>query len=73
MTSLIHEADLLGYNVYQDSTNHYQWTIEISINKGKLLLQEQTLEKWILISNKIPQVWLETKEILEFLKRLKEK
>ena len=73
MTSLIHEADLLGYNVYQDSTNHYQWTIEIPINKGKLLLQEQTLGKWALISNKIPQVWLKTKETLEFLKRLKEK
>ena len=72
MASLLNEAELIGCNIYQDSTNHYQWKIEIPITKGKLLLEEQELGRWLLISNKIPQVWLKTEETLNFLRKLSE-
>ena len=37
MTNLLNEAQLLGYKIYQDPNNHYLWTIEIPLGKGKLL------------------------------------
>jgi len=70
MTSLLNEAKLLGFKIYQDSNNHYQWTIEIRSNETKLILQEQYLEEWLLISDKIPQIWLKTEETLRFLRIL---
>ncbi len=73
MASLLNEAKSLGFNIYQDSYNHYQWTIEIPLDKGELLMREQGFGKWLLISNTIPQVWLKTELGLKFLKKLTRK
>ena len=71
MANLLNEAELTGCNIYQDSTNHYQWKIEIPTSKGKLLLEEKELGRWLVISNKTPQLWLKTQETLDFLQRFK--
>lgn len=63
--NLLNQAQLLGGNIYQDTTN--QWIIELFINNEKLLLQEQESDKWLWISKKIPQALLTTEETLKIL------
>ncbi len=71
MANLLNEAKSMGCNIYQDSTKNYQWKIEIPRGKGRLLLEERELGKWLVISNKTPQAWLKTNETLEFLQKFK--
>ena len=70
MTSLLNEAKLLGFRIYQDSKNHYQWTVEIRGDKDKLVLEEQYFGQWLLISNEVPQICLKTEESIRFLRIL---
>ena len=67
----INRAKSLGWKVYQDSLN--QWTIEIVIKEREIILQEKDSNKWLLLSNKVPQAILKPKEVSRFLKGLKKK
>ena len=65
---LISRAISLGCKVNRDFNSH--WTIEYSTNKEKLILKEEEINRWLWISNKIPQTFLKTNETLEILKKL---
>lgn len=69
-TSLLNQAELLGSNIYQASTN--QLIIEIPRNNKKLRLEEQKSDTWLLISHENPEISLKTKEAIKFLKKLNE-
>ena len=61
----------MGWKVYRDSVG--KCTIELPIKNKEVVLKKQEPNKWMLISDKIPQALLETKEasklIQEIIKR----
>ena len=65
---LINKAKLLGCSVYQNPNN--QWTIKFSPKRKELILKEQEIDKWLWISEKIPQTSLTTRETLDILDKL---
>lgn len=65
-------AKSLGWNVYKNSNNTY--AIEIPLkNKEILLLKEESPNRWLLISNQMPQAILKTEEVSKLIKELKKK
>ena len=61
------KAMLAGWKVYEDSVGKI--TIEIPIKDREVLLKRQELNKWLLISDKIPQVVLKTKQASIFIQK----
>lgn len=60
----------MGYEVYRNSNDQQivkAWTKEAEI----LLEENKSSDKWLLISNQVPQVWLTTERALGVLKRIK--
>ncbi|VEP17872.1 conserved hypothetical protein [Hyella patelloides LEGE 07179] len=68
--SLLNQVKLLGCDAYQSPNN--QWVIELSIDRKKLLLQEQESNQWLLICNENPQMFLKTRQILTYLEKIQE-
>ena len=68
---LAEKAVSMGWRVYKDSVG--KCVIELPIKDKEVVLKKQEPNKWMLISNKIPQALLETKEasklIQEIIKR----
>ena len=58
---LISKAILNGLTVYQDSFG--KWVIKTSVKDREIVLKEQKYNKWLFISNEIPQAKLEGLEI----------
>ena len=61
------KAMSMGWKVYEDSIGKI--TIEIPIENRKVLLKKQEPDKWLLISDKIPQVVLKTKQASIFIQK----
>ena len=61
------KAMSIGWKVYKDSIG--KTTIEIPIKNRKVLLKKQEPDKWLLISDKIPQVVLKTKQASIFIQK----
>ena len=59
----------MGWNIYKNSDNNY--TIEVPIENKELLLKEEKSNKWVLISNQIPQVILKAEEVAKAIKEIK--
>ena len=59
----------MGWNIYKNSGNNY--TIEVPIENKELLLKEEKSNKWVLISNQIPQVILKAEEVAKVIKEIK--
>ncbi len=66
---LISKAILNGLTVYQDSFG--KWSIRTLVNEREILLKEQKYNKWLFLSNEIPQAKLEINQISGFLQALK--
>jgi hypothetical protein len=64
-------AKSLGWNVYKNLGNNY--VIEVPIKDKKFLLKEERLNKWLLISNEMPQVILETEEASKLIEKIRDK
>ena len=68
---LVEKAVSMGWKVYRDSVG--KCVIELPIKDKEVILKKQEPNKWLLISDKIPQAVLETKEasklIHEIIKR----
>ena len=64
-------AKSLGWNVYKNSDNIY--AIEIPLKNKEILLKEKRFNKWLLVSNQMPQVILETKEASQFIKEIEKR
>ncbi|VEP11421.1 hypothetical protein H1P_1030020 [Hyella patelloides LEGE 07179] len=64
----MNQIKLLGCTTYQNLDN--QWLIEIPTDHRKLLLQEHKNNKWLLISNGDPQMFLNTRQILQYIKKI---
>ncbi len=47
------------------------WTLERSIEERKILLQEKESNKWLLISNQTPQLFLTTQKAMQFLEQVR--
>ena len=70
MTSkLVNRAKLLGWRAYQSPKG--MWTLERSIEERKILLQEKESNKWLLISNQTPQLFLTTQKAMQFLEQVR--
>ena len=67
---LINKARSMGCEVHKNSSD--QWTIKFWIEDAEILLKEKKCSnKWLLISNQVPQAWLTTERALATLKRIK--
>ncbi len=64
-------AKSLGWNVYKNLGNNY--VIEVPTKDKKFLLKEERLDKWLLISNEMPQVILETEEASKLIEKIRNK
>ena len=68
---LAKKAVSMGWKVYKDSVG--KCVIELPIKDKEVVLKKQEPNKWLLISDKIPQAVLKTKEasklIHEIIKR----
>ena len=64
-------AKSLGWNVYKNTGNNY--TIEVPVKNKKFLLKEEKFNRWLLISNQMPQVILETEEASKLIKEVRKK
>ena len=68
---LVSTAKSLGWNVHKNPNGNH--TIEIPIKNKELLLKEQEPNKWLLVSNQIPQAILKTKEASKLIKEIKKR
>ncbi len=68
---LARKARAMGWRVYRDSVG--QCTIELPVKNREVLLQKQESNKWLLISERVPQAVLKTKEASRFVKELSKK
>ena len=60
----------MGYEVYRNSSE--QQIIRARTEETEILLKEnKSSDKWLLISNQVPQAWLTTERALGVLKRIK--
>ena len=67
---LINKARSMGYEVYRNSSE--QQIIRARTEETEILLKEnKSSDKWLLISNQVPQAWLTTESALAMLKRIK--
>jgi len=67
---LINKARSMGYEVYRNSSE--QQIIRARTEETEILLKEnKSSDKWLLISNQVPQAWLTTERALGVLKRIK--
>ena len=62
-------AKSLGWNIYKNPCNNY--IIEIRTRNKKFLLKEERFNRWLLISNQMPQIILETEEALRLIKEIR--
>ena len=65
---LINQARSLECSIHIDPIGYY--LIKILNQNRELLLREQESNKWLLVSNQVPQAILKTKEVSEFLNQL---
>ena len=64
--NLINKARSMGYQVYKNSSD--QWIIKLLEEDVETLLEEEkSSNKWLLVYNKVPQIWLTTEGLLEIL------
>ncbi len=68
---LARKARAMGWRVYIDPVG--QCTIELPVKNREVLLQKQESNKWLLISERVPQAVLKTKEASRFVKELSKK
>ncbi len=68
---LARKARAMGWRVYGDSVG--QCTIELPVKNKEVLLQKQESNKWLLISERVPQAVLKTKEASKLVKELSKK
>ncbi len=68
---LAKKARAMGWRVYGDPVG--QCTIELPVKNREVLLQKQESNKWLLISERVPQAVLKTKEASRFVKQLSKK
>ena len=64
-------AKSLGWNVYKNLGNNY--VIEVPVKNKKFLLKEERFNKWLLISNEMPQIILETEEASKLIEKVRNK
>ena len=64
-------AKSLGWNIYKNPGNNY--IIEIPTKNKKFLLKEERFNRWLLISNQMPQIVLEAEEALKLIKEIRKK
>ena len=64
-------AKSLGWNVYKNLGNNY--VIEVPAKNKKFLLKEERFNRWLLISDQMPQVILNTEEVLKLIKQVEKK
>ena len=65
---LAEKATSMGWRVYRDSIG--KCIIELPIKSKEVILKKQQPNKWLLISDRIPQAVLETKEESEFIQEI---
>lgn len=64
-------AKSLGWNVYKNLGNNY--IIEVPIKNKKFLLKEERFNRWLLISNEMPQMILEAEEVSKLIEEVRKK
>ena len=63
---LISRARSMGYQVYKNSSD--QWVIRLQEEDTETLLEEEkSSSKWLLVCDKVPQIWLTKEGVLEIL------
>ena len=65
---LLIKAKLLGCVIDQDSSK--KWIIKSLDEKETWLIEEKKPDKWMISSKGIPQMFMETTEVLDFLEIL---
>ena len=64
-------AKSLGWNVYKNLGNNY--VIEVPAKNKTFLLKEERFNRWLLISDQMPQIILNTEEVLKLIKQVEKK
>ena len=65
---LAEKAVSMGWKVYRDSVG--KCVIELPIKEKEVVLKKQEPNRWLLISDKIPQAVLETKEASKLIQEI---
>ena len=61
------KARSMGWKVYKDPVG--KTTIELPVKNREVVLKKQEPDEWLLISDKIPQVKLKTKQASIFIQK----
>ena len=67
---LLNKARLLGFEVYQDSSQ--KWIIKGYENNKFWLIEEKEIDRWLITFNGIPQMLVETKIALSIISNYRE-